>query len=189
MSLPIRLATAACLLALCLPATVRAEEEEVEEIAADSYTHNVSLAVGSVLGGLSGNYEHLVARRHGVLAEGGYALFGNGAGSWSVGAGYRFHFHPGMESLFAGAFVRYGEFDTEIPIEEDTYDMSGSALILGANAGYRWQWGTGLTFTLRGGYGIPVVKDVAWSPAEPDGAGLIEGFLGLDLELNLGYSF
>ena len=94
-----------------------------------------------------------------------------------------------MESLFAGAFVRYGELDLELPIEDVTYGMSGTALFVGANVGYRWQWGNGISLSLRGGYGIPVVKDLDWSPSEPDEAGLFEAILGLDLELNVGYSF
>lgn len=184
----LRLAAALSALILSFPGSLRAEEE-LEEISDDRFTRNVSISVGSVLGGLSGNYEHLLARRHGVLAEGAYSLFGTGAGSWTVGAGYRYHFHPGMESLFAGAFVRYGELDVEIPVEKDTYGLSGTALLAGANVGYRWQWANAVTFALRGGYGIPVIKDLAWSPSAPDQAGVLEAFMGFDLELNLGYSF
>jgi hypothetical protein len=106
-----------------------------------------------------------------------------------VGAGYRYHFHPGMESLFAGAFVRYGELDLEVPIKDETFGLSGTALLVGANVGYRWQWGNGLSLALRGGYGIPVLKDLDWTPSEPEEAGVFETFMGLDLELNLGYSF
>lgn len=199
MSLRIQGAALLCFLLLSLPASVRAgqdeegeiddEIEEIEDLADDDYTQHVSLAPTSLLGGLSGNYEYLVARRHGLLAEAGYAVFGAGAGSWSTGVAYRFHFHGGMGGLFAGPFLRFGEFETEFPLEKGKFKMSGSALLAGANAGYRWQGAHGVAFTLRGGYGHTVVREVAWSPSEPEEAGLIEGMLGLDLELNVGYSF
>jgi hypothetical protein len=199
MSLRIPGAALLSFLLLSLPASVRAgqdgegeideEIEGFEDLADDDFTQHVSLAPGSLLGSLSGNYEYLVARRHGLLAEAAYAVFGAGAGSWSTGVAYRFHFHGGMGGPFAGPFLRFGEFETELPLEKGKFEVSGSALVAGANAGYRWQGTRGVAFTLRGGYGHPVVKEVAWSPSEPKEAGFFEGMLGLDVELNVGYSF
>ena len=51
------------------------------------------------------------------LAEGGYAFAGDASGSWSAAAGYRYHFSPGLEGLFAGAFLRTGYIDSEVEVE------------------------------------------------------------------------
>lgn len=172
------------------------EEETEDESPALPFRQSVGLSPFILVGGLSGNYEYLLGYRHGLMAEGSYGLLGDASGSWSVGAGYRFHFFPGMGGPFLGAFTRGGFVTTKVPLEEKagkkTYSLESPVTLLGANGGYRWQGEKGWNLVVRGGYGYPVVSDFRWSPTDPEDAdikGIIEGFMGLDVELTLGYSF
>src|SRR5262245_48647145 len=85
-----------CLLAipalLPLPSVAAGSEEEEEEAPALPFRQSIALSPFILLGGLSGNYEYLLGYRHGLLAEGSYGIVGDSKGSWSAGAGYRFHF-------------------------------------------------------------------------------------------------
>lgn len=175
----------------------RAGDEEVEEDA-PAYNFNRSIAFTPLifLGQLYANYEHLLAKRHGLLAEGGYNFFGPSSGSWAGALGYRYHFSPGLEGLFAGAFLKSGYLTSELEIDAEgtktKYDVEGPQTTAGANLGYRWQWGNGVAATLRGGYGYPFLTDIEWSPDNGEDEGIkdfIEATFGLDLELTVGYSF
>ena len=110
--------------------------------------------------------------------------------------GYRFHFSPGLEGLFLGAFLRTGGIASEVEYkdgdDEVEYEVEGGLAAAGANLGYRWQWGNGVAMSLRGGYGYPFWSDVEWSPDDgenEDFKGIFEALMGLDLELSVGYSF
>lgn len=187
------------LLAVLLLGTAepRAAEDDVEEDApAHAFTHSIGVAPLVFLGSFYANYETLLAPRHGLLAEGGYAFAGPSSGSWGASLGYRYHFTPGLEGLFAGAFVRTGALASEVEIkdgdDESTYDVEGGYATAGANLGYRWQWVNGVAMSLRGGYGYPFWSEVEWSP-DDDKHGTVkdvfEALMGLDLELSVGYSF
>jgi hypothetical protein len=178
----------------------RAEDEDVEEESFYAFNRAIGFDPVSIFfsGSLYGNYEQLLGLRHGLLAEGGYAVLGDYSGTWSAAAGYRYHFSPGLEGLFAGTYLKTSVFSLEnLKIERKNskyaYDVEGPYLSLGANLGYRWQWGNGLAATLRGGYGFPIFSDLEWSPDDgrnEDMKNIIENVLfGLDIEMTMGYSF
>jgi hypothetical protein len=170
--------------------------EVEEETPAHAFTRSVGVTPLVFLGQLYANYEQLLVPRHGLLAEGGYVFFGPSSGSWSASLGYRYHFSPGLEGLFVGAFLRTGAFNSEVEYknedDEVTYDVEGGMAAAGANLGYRWQWGNGVAMSLRGGYGYPFWSDVEWTPDDgenEDFKGVFEALMGLDLEVSVGYSF
>lgn len=183
---------AALLLCICSAAAAGAEEASAPP---KEFRQSIAVSPFSVLGGIDGNYEYLVAGRHGLVAEGGYAMAGSSKGSYNAGAGYRFHFTPGMESGFLGVFVRYGhlkgEVEGEVNEEKTRFGYETPLFAIGPNIGTRWQWDNGFAMTLRGGYGY-VVSDIEWSPTEPEPeflGTLVETLLGLDAEFTFGYSF
>lgn len=159
------------------------------------FTRSVGLAPGTMLGSPAANMEYLLGYRHGLLVEGSASLIGPSAGSWAFGGGYRFHLNLGLEGPFLGAFVRSAEVRSKIPFEEEktrTYDLEASLVLVGFNLGYRWMGRKGWNVVARGGFGNPVESDFRWSPAEPenqDQKGLVEGLMGLDLEITMGYAF
>lgn len=173
-------------------AAVRAEEASAPP---KVFRQSIGISPFAVLGGIDGNYEYLVSDRHGLVAEGGYAVAGASKGSYHGGAGYRFHFTPGMESGFLGIFVRYGrlkgEAEGEVNDQKTRFAYETPLFAIGPNIGTKWQWDNGLAMTLRGGYGY-AVSDLEWSPTEPEPkfiGSLVETLLGLDAEFTLGYSF
>lgn len=181
-----------CLILLTALSSARAQEESGSD---RDFRQSVALSPLFFLGGISGNYEYLTAERHGLMVEGGYNYAGPSAGSYSAGAGYRFHFSPGMEGGFLGAFVRYadleGEAEGEVDDVKTDYTWKATVLAIGANIGTKWQWENGVALTLRGGYGYPI-SDVEWSPADPEPEfieTIVKVVLGLDLEFTVGYSF
>lgn len=175
----------------------KTEPTEQPEQTAKPFRHSISLSSFILLGSLQVNYEYLVEKRHGLLAEGYYAFAGMSANSWTMGLSYRYHFKPSLTGLFANAFYRYSpEFSNTYKIEEDnnvnTYNLKTRLNVLGLGAGYRWQWKNGLAAVVRGGYGYQIKPTYNWTPSLPiDNSDQTsrEAQLGLDLEFSVGYSF
>ncbi|MBC7913235.1 MAG: DUF3575 domain-containing protein [Pyrinomonadaceae bacterium] len=161
------------------------------------FRSSISLSSILLLGSLQVNYEHLVGKRHGLMAEGYYAFAGTSAKSWTVGASYRYHLKPSLDGLFFNAFYRHGgQFSNTFKIKEsnttNTYNLKTQLNVVGLGLGNRWQWNNGLAVVARGGYGYQIEPNYKWSPTLPIDTktrSSREAQLGLDLELSLGYSF
>lgn len=188
-----------CILLLISTMVCAQKTEQIEqtEQIAKPFRHSISLSSFILLGSLQVNYEYLLAKRHGLVAEGYYAFAGTSANSWTTGLSYRYHFNPSLKGLFVNAFYRYSpEFNNTYKIKEDnntnTYNLKTQLNVLGLGVGYRWQWKNGLAAVVRGGYGYQINPTYNWTPSLPEDNSdktSREAQLGLDLELSVGYSF
>lgn len=150
------------------------------------------------------NYEYLVAPKHGIVFDTKYRLPGADLSGYSAGLSWRNHTKGGMGSFFWGVFTTYSHVgsEAEVTINDVTtdYPFEINALKVGLNLGKRFLIeDSGFNFTLRGGYGYPILYDFSWTTlGEPDevpnevdqlinGVGKI--LSGFDLELSFGYSF
>lgn len=159
------------------------------------FKNSISLNGFILLGSVQVNYERLIGERHGLMAEGYYAITGLSEKSWTVGASYRYHFIASLKGPFANAFFRYGDvhYTSEFGTEGNTstLSMQTNLNLLGLGIGNRWQWNNGLAAVLRAGYGYQINPTYSWSPYAPstDDKNRVEFMQGLDLELSIGYSF
>lgn len=159
--------------------------------------NSISLSSFVLLGSLQVNYERLLGKRHGLVAEGYYAFAGTSSDSWTMGVSYRYHLKPSLKGLFFNGFYRYSpQFKNTYKIKEDnntyTYRLKTQLNVLGLGIGNRWQGKNGLAVVIRGGYGYQIQPHYNWSPSLPkDSADKSsrEALLGLDLELSVGYAF
>ncbi len=160
------------------------------------------------------NFERLVGDRHGLVVEvgkvGAYRLKINGTDwrthdGYTLGAQYRFHFWKGLNSLFLGAFLKYGSVAGTIyqvsnaavlfnsTIGQPQMGFTTSYLIIGLNVGHRFIWYPGIALTLRMGAG-PVISNYKYSTedfaANRDAfSKFFDNILRIDFEVSLGYAF
>ena len=168
----------------------------------DSATTNIekrnSISLGSfiLLGSVQVNYERLIGKHHGLLAEGYYSFAGSSKKTVTIGCSYRYHFKPSLKGFFVNGFFRYGDvYFTSAHTENGTsktYEMQTILKLIGLGLGNRWQWRNGLAIVLRGGYGYQINPVYKWSPSVPldnTKKSQTEAIQGLDIEISIGYSF
>ena len=184
-------------LSLCISSAFAQQKAVEQEQVELPLRNSISVSSFILLGSLQINYEYLLWKRHGLMAEGYYAFAGTSVDSWTLGASYRYHFKPSLKGLFVNAFYRHGgNFTSTIKLKENnttnTYKLTTQLNVLGLGVGNRWQWKNGLAVVLRGGYGYQINPNYKWSPNVPADNTIKskhEAQLGLDLELSVGYSF
>lgn len=157
----------------------------------------MAVAAGDLgLGGYGANFEYLLKKYHGVLAEFGY-MPGDDASGISAALAYRLHFSGKMNSWYVGAWLKYyslGGSSTAtvngVPLVKVEYDIT--ALGYGLNVGKRWIFPFGLGLGARLGYG-PTSVTADYTGATPDDKKFVEDLLGillgLDAELTLCWAF
>lgn len=152
----------------------------------------VNLEGLSFSSGIAGNYEYLLNNSHGFIAEGSAALWGD-LSSYRVGAGYRYHFTPSMESFFMGTYLSYGSSSGEVTENSVKYKFDANITKYGVNIGKRWVWDNGINLVARIGGGGSSVDIEYNQDAKPGSDKLVEDVLGLlskvDGELSVGYVF
>ena len=156
----------------------------------------VSLSSFIFLGSVGLNYERLVGKHHGLLAEGYYSFAGSSKNTLTIGLSYRYHFKPSLKGFFVNGFFRYGDVHNTSKQTENgnsnNYEMQTNLKLLGLGLGNRWQWRNGFAILLRGGYGYQINPVYKWSPSIPldnNKKTRIEAMQGLDIEIGFGYSF
>ncbi|MFP4211815.1 MAG: DUF3575 domain-containing protein [Alkalispirochaeta sp.] len=193
-------------LAAVVVGTGFAQEEESEK----EYSMAAQLSpVGFLFGTYSGNFQYQVAPHHGLMAEIGFGGTSNefdgvtaSQSRFDLGAHYRYHFNPQMDSFFLGPFVKFmslsGDITTETEdfytgeTDEETFSWDVNTVAVGASIGRRWIWTEGLSIVFRIGYGATSVNVNAGDAADAD-VELLEQFLGVALgfdgELSIGWAF
>ena len=158
--------------------------------------NSISLSSFILLGSVQLNYERLIGKHHGLLAEGYYSFAGSSKKTLTIGCSYRYHFKPSLKGFFINGYFRYGDVYNTSAFTENgnskTYEMQTNLKLIGLGLGNRWQWKNGLAMVVRGGYGYQINPVYKWSPSIPldnNKKSQIEALQGLDLELSVGYSF
>ena len=158
--------------------------------------NSISLSSFILLGSVQLNYERLIGKHHGLLAEGYYSFAGSSKKTLTIGGSYRYHFKPSLKGFFINGYFRYGDVYNTSAFTENgnskTYEMQTNLKLIGLGLGNRWQWKNGLAMVVRGGYGYQINPVYKWSPSIPldnNKKSQIEALQGLDLELSVGYSF
>lgn len=189
-------------------ATAVAQEEEQE------FTMAVQAnPLGFLFGTYAGNFQYQVAPHHGVMGEIGFASRSSDLGGietsqsrFNIGAHYRYHFDPQMDSWFLGPFAKFVSLNGESTTTttdlftgnetSESSSYSANTFVLGGNIGRRWIFTQGLSIVARVGYGATRVSlDV-----EGDGDVLTDDdievlerafgiALGFDAELSIGWAF
>ena len=161
-----------------------------------NYRNSISLSSFIFLGSVQLNFERLIGKHHGLMAEGYYSFAGSSKNTSTIGFAYRYHFKPSLNGFFINGFFRYGDVhNTSTQTENgnsNKYKMKTNLKLVGLGLGNRWQWKNGLGIVVRGGYGYQINPVYTWSPSIPldnNKKSQIEAIQGLDLELSVGYSF
>lgn len=131
---------------------------------------NVS-PIGLLFGSYSVNYERLMGRQHGLLAEAQYSrTSSDGVDSSGFGAlaGYRWHWSESQESGFLGVNVGFNTATSETSVDGTKYDVTASGFPIVGNVGYRWCWDAGFNVTLRFGVGKLMGLDLSTNSKDPD---------------------
>jgi hypothetical protein len=168
--------------------------------------------LGFLFGSYAGNFQYQVAPHHGVMGEIGFASRSSDLGGietsqsrFNIGAHYRYHFNPTMDSWFLGPFAKFVSLNGESTVtttdlfgneETESSSYSANTFVLGGNIGRRWIFTQGLSLVARVGYGATSVSlDI-----EGDGDVLTDDdievlerafgvALGFDFELSIGWAF
>lgn len=188
------LLTVIVLMSFCLSA-----QEE-----APAYRHSINVRPLNFFGSRIGaNYEYLIAPKHGVVLDARLKFPSAATSGYNVGLSWRNHTKGTMRGFFWGVFANYSLLNSSAEVtSNDTtteYPFEIKSFKLGANLGKRWMiTDFGLNFTLRGGYGYPLLYDFTWTEGNPaevpeETERLIEGIgkilSGFDAEISIGYAF
>jgi len=159
----------------------RAEERsEAPEISRKMHALQVN-PLGPLLGTYTIDYELLLGQKHGfsldLLYATGKDLGGNKLDGHGFSLSYRRHLQGGMASNFVGLFLRRGEIDGDLKVDDERFPYSYRNLAIGPLYGERHIWKNGMCWSWKIGYGYPIF-DFEWtSDRRPEHHGLIKGIM------------